>query len=200
MPLPRDRSYEMATVPGSAQVAAANRINMTGVDHYIEPRPNPLINLLWLIAAAGLLVLLGWQIQYFFMEKYAQHENYRRYLGGFCEIAGCELPPRRDPSRLTLTHTRIDLHPLQPGAIRVTVKLVNNAAFAQPHPDLQLKLTDRNGWIVGRRILPPRLYLREGQPGQLDSGELGVVRFDLANPHKKAVGFEVNIVPRSVSM
>ena len=178
----------------SRQTHSSGRINMTGVDDYIAPRPNPLVYLLWSLAAVGLLVLLGWQVKYFLMEKYAQHEDYRRYLTGFCKIAGCELPMRRDPSRFTLTHTRIDLHPRVPDALRVTVKLVNEATFTQPYPDLQLTLADRDGRIVGRRRFPPGDYLKAEQSDMLGSGELGVVLFDLARPHEKAVGFDVKIV------
>lgn len=175
------------------------RINMNGVDDYLNPRPNPLVSALWGLVALGFLLLLGGQVRYFLVDKYAQDETYRPYLAGFCEIAACQLPPRRDAARFTLTHTQIDLHPHTPGALRVTVKLVNEATFAQPYPDLELTLTDQDGWVVGRRTFAPRHYLPRQQPNQLASGELAAIRFDLARPHEKAVGFEVNIVGRPLS-
>ncbi len=197
-------TLESPELSESPQTPAANarpdrpdRINMNGVDDYIAPRAGVFNTLSWSVAALVLVALLGWQLKYPFLEKYVQHRDYRAFLSVCCDFFNCELPPRRDLPRLTLTHTRIDLHPLAPGAIRVTVKLVNEATFAQPWPDLQVTLTDRDGRVVGRRTFPPGRYLGEGQPGVLGSGELGVVLFDLARPHEKAVGFEVGVVAGS---
>ena len=186
-------------INGAPHIAPrANGININGAPH-IAPRASPLSRLLWSVAAFGLLVLLGLQVKYIFTEKYAQHQEYGPFLTAGCELFNCALPARTDSSRLTLTHTRIDLHPFAPGAIRITVKLVNEAVFAQPYPDLQVTLTDWNGRVVGRRTFPPGRYFAEGQPETLGSGELGVMLFDIARPHEKAVGFEVNIVAGSAS-
>jgi len=94
----------------------------------------------------------------------------------------------------TLTHTKIDLHPSYPGALRVTVKMVNEAGFAQPYPRLQLTLTDRAGRVVGRRTFSPDLYLPEERENQVGVGKLATIIFDLSRPHEKAVGFVVDIV------
>ena len=184
------------SVRADPQTSRANGINLNGAP---APRASPLSRLLWSVAALGLLVLLGLQVKYIFTEKYAQHQEYGPFLTAGCEFFNCALPARTDSSRLTLTHTRIDLHPFAPGAIRITVKLVNEAVFAQPYPDLQVTLTDWNGRVVGRRTFPPGRYFAEGQPETLGSGELGVMLFDIARPHEKAVGFEVNIVAGSAS-
>ena len=186
------------SVRADPQTSRANGININGAPH-IAPRASPMSRLLWSVAALGLLVLLGLQVKYLFTEKYAQHQSHSPFLTTGCELFNCKLPARSDSSRLTLTHTRIDLHPFAPGAIRITVKLVNEAVFAQPYPDLQVTLTDWNGRVVGRRTFPPGRYFAEGQPETLGSGELGVMLFDIARPHEKAVGFEVNIVAGSGS-
>ncbi|MEJ2176710.1 MAG: DUF3426 domain-containing protein [Gammaproteobacteria bacterium] len=169
-------------------------IDMGGVDQYIMDRPHPLSNIFWFFVAAAFVVLLGFQVKYFFVERYAQHDRYRSYLSLFCGVAQCDLPPRRDTYRYTITNTRIDLHPEEPGALRITVKLLNQADFEQPYPELQLTLTDRVGRVVGRRIFDPEFYLASDQRPQLASGELGAVTFDLARPHEKAVGFVVDVV------
>ncbi len=183
--------------PPAAPTPSQIRVNQ--LEHHTNPDSNLLGTLLWLAVSVGFVVLFGWQVKYFFVEKYAQDDDYRRYLTAFCKVAACQLPPRHDPSRFTLTHTKIDLHPRTPGALRVTVKLVNEATFAQPYPDLRLTLTDRDGRVVGRRAFSPRHYLAAGQPNALGSGELGVVRFDLARPHEKAVGFEVNVLTHAAA-
>ncbi len=172
-------------------------INMHGVDAYIEDRPNPLVGLFWFLVSVGFVFLLGLQVREYFVDRYAQDEQYRPYLSLFCRIAACELPARRDTYRFAITNTRIDLHPEEPGALKITVKLVNQAVFAQPYPELQLTLTDRVGRVVGRRTFSPDFYLTPDDVNVLDSGELGSVEFDLARPHEKAVGFVVDIVRES---
>lgn len=178
----------------SRNVDGGGAINMNGVDDYIVDRPNPLATFFWFVIALGFVFLLGLQVRTYFVERYAQDERFRPYLSLFCRVAACELPVRRDTYRFAITHTRIDLHPDEPGALRITVKLVNQAPFSQPYPDLQLTLTDRVGRVVGRRTFSADFYLPERKENLLESGELGTVEFDLASPHEMAVGFVVDIV------
>lgn len=165
---------------------------MNDAGHHITPRATLLSRLLWSVAVLGLVVVLGWQATCPVMEKYVRDRDDRAFPGKYCEFFNRELPSQKD--LLTLTHTRVDLHPREPGALRVTVKLVNEATFGQPYPDLQITLTDRDGRVVGRRTFRPGHYRGAGQFNLLGSGELGVVQFDLARPHEKAVGFEIDIV------
>ncbi len=179
--------------------AVLERISRNGVDEYIRERPNPLLSVIWFVVVSGFVLLLGMQVKYFLVDRYAQDETYRKYLIGFCKIVQCELPPRQDPFRFTLTHTGIDLHPTRPGALRISVKLVNEAKFPQPYPLLQLTLADKVGRVVGRRTFSPGVYLPDGVPNMIGGGEPGSILFDLARPHEKAVGFVVDIVTAPVS-
>lgn len=177
----------------SPRVSGARPFNPSGVDDYITSRPKGLRNLWWGLLTLGIFILLVWQAKYILVEKYAQHQTYRRYLEVFCRVATCQLLPMQDTSLVILTSVAIDLHPVVPDAILVNVKLVNEAAFAQPYPNLQLTLTDRAGRIVGRRTFLPDDYLAEGQHNMLGIGEFGAVKLELAHPHKVAVGFSVNV-------
>ncbi len=185
------------------EAATLGKMSNNGVAQYINDNTNPFATFIWLIVITGFVFLLGMQVKYFFVERYAQDQTYRKYLTGFCKIAGCDLPPRQAPFQFTLTHTRIALHPTEPGALRVTVKLINEAKFAQPYPYLQLTLTDRAGRVVGRRTFSPELYLANGHNNasgnMVGQGELASIVFNLARPHEKAVGFVVDIVTESVS-
>lgn len=179
------------------------RMSNNRVEHYINDNANPFVTFIWLMVVAGFVFLMGMQVKYFFVERYAQDQTYRKYLVGFCKIAGCDLAPRQGSFEFTLTNTMIELHPSEPGAMRVTVKLVNEAKFAQPYPRLQLTLTDKAGRVVGRRTYSPELYLANGNDNVSENlvgqGELVSIVFNLARPHEKAVGFVVNIVPESAS-
>ena len=161
---------------------------------YIKDRRKPLIALAWCLASVGLLLLLSLQIKYFYVEKFAQDQSLRKYLAGFCKIASCELQPLKSPALFALADTKIDLHPNQPDALRVTVKLFNRAGYPQPYPDLRITLTDQAGRVVGRRSFPPESYLAAGSENMVGDGERVSLLFDLARPHEKAVGFAVNIV------
>ena len=91
-------------------------------------------------------------------------------------------------------HTSIELHPSQPGAVRIQVKLINEAEHFQPYPELQLTLTDKFGRIVGRRIYEPPVYLPDDVENKMASGLLSSVNLDLAKPHENAYGFAVDVV------
>lgn len=194
---------ERASTKLPTQMAPENEsldwVSRSTAEKYITDRSNPLVSFAWLLAVIGFLLLLSMQVKYFYVEKYAQNDTFRKYLVGFCKIADCELPSRKSPYLFTLTHTEIDLHPDQPDALRVTVKLVNEAGYSQPYPDLQITLTDRVGRIVGRRSFSPDSYLPTGQKNMIGDGELDSLLFDLARPHEKAVGFVVDIVTDSES-
>ena len=192
------KTDEKNTKPFEKGVFANNNaINMQNVDQFIEDRPNPLIGFFWFAICCGFIVLLGLQVKFFFVDAFAQDEKYRPALGVFCKVAKCELPPRKDSFRFVITNTRIDLHAQEPGALRVTAMLVNQASFDQPYPRIQITLTDRVGRVVGRRTYDPEFYLAKGQSNILKKGELGTLVFDLAHPHEKAVGFVVNVVTGS---
>lgn len=188
-----------ATAPPDKGRPAQSNISMNGVDAYIADRPNPLAGLVWFIVALGFLFLLGLQVRTYFVDRYAQDERFRPYLSLFCRVAACELPARRDTYSFSITHTRVELHPDVPGALNITVKLVNQAGFSQPYPDLQLTLIDRVGRVIGRRTFSPDSYLGTDKPNLLESGELASVDFDLVQPNEKAVGFVVEIVLESAA-
>ena len=176
--------------------SALNRMykHKSDVHALIKDRRHPVVTIAWFLTMSGFFVLLAIQFKVFFVPHYSQDDNYRPYLNAFCKVVGCQLPLRRDAYKFTLLLTNIELHPSQPGAVRVTVKMVNDATYAQPYPNLQLTLTDRVGRIVGRRTYGPGLYLSEATGNHIGQGELVSTHLDLARPHEKAVGFVVDIV------
>lgn len=185
---------DMVVPPHRTTANPLERMRPVRADGGLRWRARPLVGLVWLVVAGAFVLLLGLQIKYFMVAKYAQHDNYRPFLAVFCVLAGCRLAPRQAAHQFTLTHTQIELHPTAPGALRITVKLVNGANFTQPYPHLLLTLTDRGGRVVGKRTFTPDLYLPPDTRNQIPSQQLATVLFDLARPHEKAVGFVVKIV------
>lgn len=191
--LEQDEGVKSGAVSGLPPAGNAP-ISVRSVDTYLKQRSSPLATLLWTVAALFFLLILVLQVRTFHIDALAGNDELRPYVAGFCKIVSCELPLRHDPGRFTITHTRIALHPEEPGALRISVNLINEAEFAQPYPDLQLTLTDRVGRIVGRRSFRPHEYLVQGSENLLSPRMLGKVQLDLAHPHEQAVGFEINVV------
>ncbi len=152
--------------------------------------------LLWSLVALVLLAALGWQVRTFYLADLAAVAPLRPLLAGFCRLSGCALPPRQDLGRIELVDTGVLPHPDTPGALRVSATFVNRADFAQSYPLVQVTLTDKIGNIVGRRAYPPREYLIPGRRDltMLTPNVVEVVSLDLANPHEKAVGYEIELV------
>ena len=182
------------SINGSSDEDDARRKQTNRVKDYTGHHRSSLMTLVWVLVSAGLVFLLAVQAKPLVVEKYAQHGEYRQYVAAYCRLAGCELPPRIEPSRIVVTYTKIDLHPTQPGALRFTIKMVNQAPFDQPYPKLQLTLTDKAGRVVGRRTFSPELYLSSGSENRMTADALSTVDFYLSRPHEKAVGFIVDIV------
>ncbi len=164
------------------------------VTSLIADRGNPASVIVWSVVCIAFLFILVAQIESFVVPKYAQTTKYRPYLETFCLVVQCELPLFKDVENLKLMHTSIALHPSQPGAVRIQVRLINEARHAQPYPELQLTLTDKFGRIVGKRIYEPSVYLQDDVENKMKSDRLSSVNLDLAKPHENAYGFAVDVV------
>lgn len=183
----------------NANYGAGGRFRMfrkreRGVHEFLNRPVTPLANLLWAAAAVLFLLLLVLQVTVVVSEQAVQSAAYRERLTRFCNVVGCELPLSWTGDSVTLTAVRIVPHPHEPAALRVRFRVVNEGDYAQSFPRVQLTLTDRNGLVVGRRVYLPKDYLGEGQRNRLGAGAVGAAQLKLAQPHKKAVGFRLEIL------
>jgi len=163
------------------------------IANLIADRNNSMSTMVWSIVSIALLSMLIMQIEAFAVPKYAQATKYRPYLAAFCKLIQCELPMFEDVENLKLIHTSIDPHPSQPDAVRIQIKLINEAEHPQPYPGLQLTLTDKFRRVVGKRIYEPSVYLPDDVENKMISGRLSMVILDLAKPHENAYGFAVDV-------
>ena len=180
--------------PGSSHGLERMHEQKSRVDSLIADRKSPLSIVIWGGVTLVFLFLLVLQVKTSVVPQYAQVSKYRPYLHAFCKVADCSLPLFRDAHRLTLMHTSIELHPNEPGAVRIKVKMINEAKHPQPFPDLQLTLTDKFGRVVGKRTYSPSVYLPEDMENRMEGGILSSVFLDLAKPHENAYGFTVDVV------
>lgn len=141
-----------------------------------------------MLLALGLLLALGFQIRADWVEPYAQKPALRPWIEGFCNIAACTPPALQALDALRLMQVQIGLHPGHPRAIRVETRLTNHAPFVQPHPRLQVILSDRFGRVVGRRLYGPEDYLPEAPASGLAAGQALDLTLDLMQPDLPAFG------------
>ncbi len=145
------------------------------------------------VASLLLIALLLGQYIYFARDHLAQrYPGLRPLLGKMCDNLGCRLPLRRAPEKLQLTHRDVRTHPTIEDALLINATFVNRAKFRQPYPLIELKLSNINGKLIGRRTFLPREYLA-GQP-DIDAGippdtQVHLV-LELSDPGKQAVNFE----------
>lgn len=146
----------------------------------------------WPMAAAiaGLALLLG--LQWLLAERahLAADAGWRPLVERTCVVLRCSLPPWREPSAFALLERDVRPHPEAEGALRITASFRNDAAWAQPWPQLVLTLSDIDGRPLGARAFAAAEYLGGEPPSQLiGSGQGAVIRMDVLEPGPGAVGF-----------
>jgi predicted Zn finger-like uncharacterized protein len=147
--------------------------------------------LAWSLAAFVLLVLAVWQIGFFYFEALAQSPLARPALEAVCAVFRCQVPPRRQLSRIDVSGAAVAYHDEIPGALKISVNLVNRAQFPQEEPTVQVTLTDKESKVVGRRAYKPDEYRRER--AALAPNVVTLVTLELAAPPENAVGYEIEL-------
>ncbi len=90
----------------------------------------------------------------------------------------------------------VEPHPLYDRALRVHAVLVNRADFAQPHPDIEIALTNRDGAVVTRRSFTAAEYLgvERARGGGMPPGLTVEVQLDVTQPEARTVGYEIRLL------
>lgn len=199
-----EKPVETATTPRTAKPDRAKpRLDSVSTYDVAESeleqllqRPQPRRFSFWWIPGILLLaVTLAAQSAYFYRDQLAAYAEWRPYLVDACERLGCSLQPPYDVSRIELIQpTNIAPHPRFANALRLRATLVNRANKPQPHPLMQVTLTDSAGHILSRRTFTPSQYLEHrttagtDMPPNLAIGAL----LDLTNADSKAVGYQID--------
>ncbi len=145
----------------------------------------------WSIAAILLLALvmeLGWAER----STLAEDMRFRPALDRICASVGCRLPLRRDASQLAVTAREVRPHPSVPGALLISATIRNQADFAQPFPDVRIRLTDLNEASVASRRFVPGNYLIDASESKrgLAAQANAILLFEVVDPGRDAVAFD----------
>lgn len=141
-------------------------------------------------AAVALAMLLVLQLLLADRARLAADTNWRPVVASLCDALRCSLPPWREPAAIAVQQRDVRPLPAQPGVLRVSATIRNDARWPQAWPQLTLTLSDVDGRALGMRVFEPDEYLAEAPAGPaLSSGQSATIRMDIVEPSPHAVAF-----------
>ncbi|MGH8567450.1 MAG: zinc-ribbon and DUF3426 domain-containing protein [Gammaproteobacteria bacterium] len=156
-------------------------------------RPRPRARAGWVALTALTILSLFAQFVWFRgAEVLRAYPGLQEPLAAVCAFAGCRLPGPRDPGAVRVMERDLREHPRYRDALLVNAILVNQAAFAQPYPILELALYDTEGAVVAGRRFEPREYLDRALDADalMPAGQPLHVVLELVGPKRPPASFE----------
>ena len=151
----------------------------------------------WVALTALMMLCLFAQLAWFRgAEVLRAYPGLQEPLAKGCAFAGCRLPGPRDPGAVRVMERDLREHPRYRDALLVNAILVNQAAFAQPYPILELALYDTEGAVVAGRRFEPREYLDRAldADGLMSAGQPLHVVLELVGPKRPPASFELRFL------
>ena len=140
-----------------------------------------------------LLIISGSQLAFFRAHELVKLSPATRpLLEAFCENIGCHYSGPRDIKQIQLISRDVRLHPKEKNALLISAAMINNAHFAQPYPDIHIRLSDISGNVIAERIFNAKTYMGKlSNPFLLMKSKTPVhINFEVVDPGKDAVNFE----------
>ncbi len=117
----------------------------------------------------------------------------RPLLSVACNLLPCQLPDQIDLEAFRAVGRSVVTHPTVANALIIKFGIVNQASFSQPHPVLEIRLTDRTGRLVVINQFSPKEYLRGWQQGDvLDMNKRLDIGLAVEDPGNTAISFELD--------
>lgn len=151
----------------------------------------------WGLGSLMLMFVFLGQTIYFKHNELGQISQFRPWVEFFCKHASCELSLQIDIGQIELLGQDIRSHPKSKKALLVSATIINNAAFTQPYPGLQLNFSDMNGEKVAMRNFKPKDYLPSTMRVEkgMESNVPIQIELEIVDPGKNAVNFEFDFFP-----
>lgn len=120
----------------------------------------------------------------------------RPLLVTFCEAIGCHYSGPQDIKQIQLVSRDVRLHPKEKKALLISAAMINNAHFAQPYPNIHIRLSDISGNVIAERIFNSKTYMGKlSTPFLLMKPKTPVhINFEVVDPGSDAVNFEFNFL------
>ena len=155
---------------------------------------HPIFTLLFIII---LLVLSFSQLAFFRSHDLVKKIPASRPLvEAFCQTIGCHYSGPQDTKQIQLLSRDVRLHPKEKKALLISAAIINNAYFAQPYPNIHVRLSDISGNVVAERIFNSKSYMGKlSTPFLLMKPKTPVhINFEVVDPGSDAVNFEFNFL------
>ena len=151
---------------------------------------------IWTVAIISLTLTAFVQTIYFKRTELASKAELRPYMLSFCELAQCEIAELKDINRLELSSKNVYSHPNVDKALMITAVIVNQAAFAQQFPTLQISFTNLVGDIVMARQFKPGEYLNtsEDKLSDMQPGLPIQITLEVLDPGNSATAYEFSFI------
>jgi len=118
------------------------------------------------------------------------------YIEMFCDKVNCNYSGPLDKKKIQLLSRDVRVHPKEKKALLISAAMINNASFAQPYPNIKIRLSDISGNVVAERIFTSKTYIGNAtNPFSLMKSKIPVhIKFEVVDPGKDAVNFEFNFL------
>ncbi|NKC00832.1 MAG: DUF3426 domain-containing protein [Pseudomonadales bacterium] len=150
----------------------------------------------WVVLAIALIALPA-QVLWFQFDTWVKDESIRPVYAFICDVAGCELPLRRDVGLIVAKNSVLRDHPDQAEALIYDALLVNHAPYPQPFPFVELTLTTIGGHLVASRRFKPGEYLGgEAASAKMMQPRTPIhVSLELKDPGQAPLNFQIRFLP-----
>lgn len=159
-------------------------------------KPDRKANGLMMFFIPILVLLLMFQLIYQFRDDLNEWPVLQTGLAKMCEITGCEMAVKRDVFMIRPVDRSVQAHPSVEGAMLISLTIVNEAAFSQPYPVVEIKLSDLDEQVVAMRRFKPEEYLQDARFAEkgMSPGVLVPVVFETLDPGKNVVAYEFDFL------
>lgn len=151
----------------------------------------------WWLGSCMLALVLAGQIAYAERTRLLEDERVRPLLDQVCDRFNCRLPMRSAVEAIRLVSREVRPHPDAPRALMISASMVNDAAFTQRFPVVEVTLSDLGERAIAMRRFRPEEYLAEASSIErgFPAGATAPLVFEVADPGKEAVAFEFRFLP-----
>ena len=149
------------------------------------------------------LTLTTLLLQYFWFERNTliQQPALAKLYKPLCDQIDCQLSVPQSLVNIQTEQLIVQEHKDYQGVLKISMLLQNKAVFEQPFPAIELAFSDRSGEVVKRRTFQPAEYLNTAvfSPTSMPLENSIQIHFDILDPGRAAVGYEVNLHPSSLT-
>jgi len=146
-----------------------------------------------------LVALLIAQVSWFKRTDWLNEPALRPFYAFFYDLADATLPARSAPELVRTYQLTLQPHEYHKDALRISLLIENSASFAQPFPSLQLEFMDVKGRNIAQRRFAPADYINADlfPDNVIPSQQPIQIQLDILNPGRRAVSYQVKLIPDS---